>query len=258
MCMKKYLLSLLITATVFLPAISFANDVYTITVYHFKDAQQEVVLDTYLQTAYLPALHRKNKNAIGVFKPIANDTAADKIIYVIVPFKSLAEIQSLDKSLAGDSTYLLAGKDYLNASYQTPPYTRMEKIILTAFPLAPQMKLPQLHSDKKDHIYELRSYESPTEKYHINKVKMFNEGGEIKIFTHINANAVFYADVIAGSHMPNLMYLTSYENMEDRDAHWKSFTDDPDSKKLFAMDEYKNNVSKADIILMHAASYSDY
>src|SRR5690348_819097 len=121
MCMKKYLLSLLITTTVFLPAISFANDVYTITVYHFKDAQQEVVLDTYLQTAYLPALHRKNKNAIGVFKPIANDTAADKIIYVIVPFKSLAEIQSFDKSLAGDSTYLLAGKDYLNASYQTPP-----------------------------------------------------------------------------------------------------------------------------------------
>ena len=29
-------------------------------------------------------------------------------------------------------------------------------------------------------------------------------------------------------------------------------------KKYFAMDEYKNNVSKADIILMHAASYSDY
>jgi hypothetical protein len=46
--------------------------------------------------------------------------------------------------------------------------------------------------------------------------------------------------------------------MAARDAHWKAFGDDPDTKKMFAMDEYKNNVSKADIILMHAASYSDY
>jgi hypothetical protein len=54
------------------------------------------------------------------------------------------------------------------------------------------------------------------------------------------------------------MYMTSFENMAERDTHWKSFTDDAATKKLFAMEEYKNNVSKADIILMHAASYSDY
>jgi hypothetical protein len=255
--MKKYFV-LIIAIVFFSPAKSFANEIYTITVYHFKGAQQEVALDTYLQTAYLPALHRKNKKNIGVFKPIANDTAADKIIYVVVSFKSLDEIQALEKSLAKDSVYVQAGESYINASYQNPPYTRMEKIILDAFALAPQMKLPQLHSDKKNHIYELRSYESPTEKYHINKVKMFDEGGEINIFTRLNFNAVFYADVIAGSRMPNLMYLTSYENMEDRDAHWKSFSDDADTKKIFGLDEYKNNVSKADIILMHATSYSDY
>lgn len=255
--MKKYFV-LIIAIVIFSPVKSFSNEIYTITVYHFKDAQQEVALDTYLQTAYLPALHRKNKENIGVFKPIANDTAADKIIYVIVPFKSLDEIQAFAKSLVKDSVYMQAGKSYIDASYQNPPYTRMEKIILDAFPLASQMKLPQLHSDKKNHIYELRSYESPTEKYHINKVRMFDEGGEINIFTRLNFNAIFYADVIAGSRMPNLMYLTSYENMEDRDAHWKSFSDDADTKKIFGLDEYKNNVSKADIILMHAASYSDY
>lgn len=256
--MKKYLFVFAIAIAFFIPSKLFANDVYEITVYHFKDAQQEISLDTYLQTAYVPAMHRKNKKQIGVFKPIANDTATDKLIYVIVPYKSVDEIQSIQKSLLKDSAYLIAGKDYINASYQAPPYTRMEQIILTAFPLATQLQLPHLTSDKKEHIYELRSYESPTENYHINKVKMFNAGGEISIFSKINANAIFYGDVIAGSHMPNLMYLTSYENMQDRDAHWKSFTDDPESKKLFAMDEYKNNVSKADVILMHATAYSDY
>jgi hypothetical protein len=255
--MKKYLVATIIAFFLLISAKTFANEIYVITVYHFNDSQ-EVRLDTYLQTAYIPALHRKGKNEIGVFKPIANDTSADKLIYVIVPYKTFDEIQIIDESLLKDDVYTQAGQDYINASYQSPPYTRMEKIILTAFPLAPQMQLPHLTSDKKDHIYELRSYESPTEKYHMNKVKMFNEGGEINIFKRINANAVFYADVIAGSHMPNLMYMTSYENMQDRDAHWKSFGDDADWKRISGMDEYKNNVSKADITLMHAASYSDY
>lgn len=256
--MKKYFLLINLITSFLLGAKGFANDVYAITVYHFSTAQQETTLDTYLQTAYLPALHRANKKSIGVFKPIANDTATDKIIYVIVPFKSFDEIQVLQKTLLKDSAYSSAGKDYINISYQTLPYTRMETILLTAFELAPQMQLPHLHSDKKEHVYELRSYESPTEKYHQNKVAMFNGGGEINIFNRLNFNPVFYGDVVAGSHMPNLMYLTCFENMQDRDAHWKSFSDDDATKKLFAMDQYKNNVNKADIILMHAASYSDY
>jgi len=256
--MKKNIILFTIVALLFTSAKSFSNDVYEITVYHYKDPQQEITLDTYLQTAYLPALHRKQIKNIGVFKPIANDTATDKIIYVIIPFKSLNDMQTLQTALDKDAIYTEAGKSYLTASYQNPPYTRMEKILLTAFELAPSMNLPKLSGDKKEHIYELRSYESATETYHINKVKMFNEGGEVGIFKKINANAVFYGDVIAGSRMPNLMYLTSYENMADRDAHWKSFGDDPLWKQLVAMDEYKNNVSKADIILMHATSYSDY
>jgi hypothetical protein len=227
--MKKYFTLIVLLSISFISTKSFANDIYEITVYHFKDAQQEITLDTYLQTALLPALHRNDKKSIGVFKPIANDTATDKVIYVIVPYKSFEEIQALQKSLMNDAIYNEAGKTYLTASYQNPPYTRMEKIILTAFETSPSMNLPKLSADKKDHVYELRSYESPTENYHTNKVKMFNSG-EINIFSRINANAVFYADVIAGSRMPNLMYLTCYENMADRDTHWKAFGDDAQTK----------------------------
>ena len=256
--MKKHLILFFVLPLLFMSAKSFSNEIYQITVYHFKDSQQEITLDTYLQTAYVPALHRNQIKNVGVFKPIANDTATDKIIYVIISFKSLDGVQTLQTSLDKDAVYTEAGKSYLTASYQNPPYVRMETILLSAFELAPSMNLPKLNGDKKDHVYELRSYESPTESYHKNKVKMFNEGGEVGIFKKINANAVFYGDVIAGSRMPNLMYLTCYENMNDRDAHWKSFGDDPLWKQLTAMDEYKNNVSKADIILMHAATYSDY
>ncbi len=256
--MKKHLTPVIVLSLLLVSVKSFSNEFYQITVYHFKDPQQEIVLDTYLQTAYVPALHRKQIKNVGIFKPVANDTATDKIIYVIIPFTSLNDVQALQTDLDKDAVYMEAGKGYLTASYQNPPYVRMEKILLSSFELAPSMNLPKLNGDNKEHVYELRSYESATENYYKSKVKMFNTGNEIGIFKKLNFNAVFYADVIAGSRMPNLMYLTSFDNMAERDAHWKSFTDDPDTKKIFAMDEYKNNVSKADIILMRAATYSDY
>ena len=87
---------------------------------------------------------------------------------------------------------------------------------------------------------------------------MFNEGGEVDLFKRLNFNAVFYAEVIAGSSMPNLMYMTSFENKADRDAHWKTFVDDAEWKKLSGDPMYQHNVSKADIVLMRAAEYSDY
>jgi hypothetical protein len=86
---------------------------------------------------------------------------------------------------------------------------------------------------------------------------MFNEGGEVPLFKRLGFNAVFYADVISGSHMPNLMYMTSFENRAAREEHWKSFSADPEWKKLVALPEYQHNVSKAEVILCHAADYSD-
>jgi hypothetical protein len=58
--------------------------------------------------------------------------------------------------------------------------------------------------------------------------------------------------------MPNLMYMTTFKNQASRDAHWKTFVDDPEWKKLSSMPEYKNNVSKIDIFFLRPASYSDY
>lgn len=87
---------------------------------------------------------------------------------------------------------------------------------------------------------------------------MFNEGGEIPLFKRLQFNAVFYGEVIAGSRMPNLMYITSFENMADRDAHWQAFRDDAQWKELSAKPEYKNNVSRNETILTSPTDYSDY
>ena len=219
------------------------KQVYQLSLYHFTTTEQESALDNYLGKTLVPALHKLGSNSIGIFKPVANDTAADKKIYVLVPYKNWQEFYAFRSHLPND---------------QAPEYARLESTLLEAFRFAPQMTMPKLSGNKSDYIYELRSYESATEKLYQNKVHMFNEGGEIPLFERLGFNAVFYADVISGSRMPNLMYMTSFNNMKSREDHWKTFVDDAEWKTLSSKPEYQHNVSKADIILMHSTNYSDY
>ncbi|SEW55932.1 NIPSNAP family protein [Chitinophaga arvensicola] len=229
---------------------------YQIKIYHLKTKDQEKMVDAYLEKAFLPALHKAGIPQAGVFKPLEADTA-DIRIYVLIPFKSLEQFTNLDKTLQADKSFVDNGKDYTDAAWDKMPYTRIESILLLAFPGLPVLQAPSLQAPKSERVYELRSYESPTEKYHVNKVKMFNTGDEIGIFKNLNFNAVFYASVISGPRMPNLMYMTTFNNKEDRDAHWKAFVADPKWKSLSALEEYSHNVSKSDILFLRPTNYSD-
>lgn len=254
----KYILFLLVFVCCWhTRAAAMENYYYQLKIYHLKTRTQEDKLDNYLQNAYLPALHRLGIKHIGVFKPVDKDTA-DRRVYVLVPFSTWSQLESSNESLLKDEQYLTAGKDYVDAPYNDVPYTRLETIILRAFPKMPAPAVPVLTGNKTDRVYELRSYESPTEKYNVNKVRMFNVGDEVALFKRLGFNAVFYAEVLAGSHMPNLMYMTTFNNRADRDAHWNTFSNDPEWKALVAKPEYQHNVSKADITFLHPTAYSDF
>ncbi len=230
---------------------------YEIKIYHLKSQAQEDRLDQYLQNAYLPALHRLGVKNVGVFKPVTGDTLG-KRVYVFIPFRTWDQLENADQKLMADQQYITNGEDYINAAYNDEPYTRLETIVLKAFPKMIAPEVPNLTANKTDRVYELRSYESPTEKFNLNKVHMFNDGNEVALFKRLGFNAVFYAEVIAGSHMPNLMYMTTFNSKADRDKHWDTFSNDSEWKTLVAKPEYQHNVSKADIIFLHPTAYSDF
>jgi hypothetical protein len=117
--------------------------------------------------------------------------------------------------------------------------------------------LPLLSGPKKDRVYELRSYESPTEKLAANKIRMFNDGDEIGLFKRLGFNAVFYGEVVAGSTMPNLMYMTTFNDRADRNKHWEAFGKDAQWKTLSALPEYQKNVSKNISLFLYPTDYSD-
>ena len=253
-----FLLIILVTSVSWNQSGKSKREYYQLTVYRYNTAVQEKILDNYLENALLPAYHRMGIKQVGIFKNLANDTVPAKLLYVFLPLKTFEMADKFSATLLKDKVYQAAGDEYINAVYTNPPYTRMETILLKAFSLAPEMQFPVLKSGKKERVYELRSYESPSEKLYQKKVHMFNEGDEIGLFKRLNFNAVFYSEVIAGSKMPNLMYMTCFESMEDRDAHWKSFVNDDQWKKLSAMPEYKNLVSKNEINFLRPAEYSDF
>ena len=68
----------------------------------------------------------------------------------------------------------------------------------------------------------------------------------------------FYAEVLAGNRTPNLMYMTTFNNQTDRDAHWKNFGGDAEWKTLSTLPEYQHTVSKSDILFLRPTNYSDY
>jgi hypothetical protein len=231
---------------------------YEIRIYKVNLPSQAETTEKYLKDSYIPALHRAGISTIGVFKPVEADTAYGRLIYVFVPYKTIDQYLNLAETLDNDKVYQDSGKEFLDAQYNNPPFTRYESILLKAFALMPQFRIPSYSNKPSERIYELRSYESATETKAAKKIKMFNEGGEIGIFKKVGSNAVFYGQVLFGSLKPRLMYMTTYADMKSHDDHWNAFRSNPDWVNLKAQKEYQNVTSKTNPYLLHPTDYSDF
>ena len=82
-------------------------------------------------------------------------------------------------------------------------------------------------------MFELRTYESPTDQDHKRKVEMFNSG-EFDVFEKAGFWQIFYGDTVIGSRMPNLTYMLVYDNLAAREKNWAAFAADPQWLKLRA------------------------
>lgn len=229
---------------------------YEIKFFRVTTNEQVAQVEKFLKDDFIPALHRAGIGKTGVYHPIGNDTAVDKRVYIFIPLRSLEDLNMIEELTTTDAK-LKEANAFLDAPFNASPFVRSESIVLKAFPLMPSYSIPSLSGNKTERVYELRSYESATQKLYRQKVKMFNVGGEIALFKRLNFNAVFYGEVIAGSRMPNLMYMTSFNNRADRDEHWKKFGEDAEWVKLKGVEEYLNTVSRNETILLNPTEFSE-
>jgi hypothetical protein len=217
---------------------------YELRTYLFTSDAQRQLTGTYLEQAYLPALNRAGIKDVGVFSemqpqaatqpPAAAELPGIAKTFLLIPFDSIESFTTINDKLARDATYLSAGDAYLTAAPSSPAYDRIESSLLRAFVHMPQIEVPE----KKERIFELRRYESPTESAGQKKIEMFNQAGEIDIFKKAGARPVFFGETMIGGRRPNLTYMLCFDDMAAHDAHWKAFGSDPEWKRISTMPEY--------------------
>jgi hypothetical protein len=233
------------------------RDYFQLKIFSFESQGQEAMLDSYFQDALLPALHRSGIKNVGVFKPIEGLNERKDFMMVLIPFQSLEQFEQLPALLTEDAEYQQSAQAYTDAPHDSPPYTRIESMILRSFSATPIMALPELTSPRSERVYELRNYEAATEKLYKLKVEMFNEG-ESALFQDLKFNPVFFCEVLSSAHMPHLIYMITHADTTAQKANWNAFMSHPEWDRMKNLDRYQNTVSSITKYLLYPTEYSDY
>jgi hypothetical protein len=218
---------------------------YELRRYQLVDGPQKKICDAFFQNALIPAANRAGIAPVGVFNlTVGSGTPA---MYVLLPSASLDALVNLEAHLANDAQYMSAGTPFLSAPAVAPAYQRIESQLMIAFEKISGITLPAATANNAARLFELRTYESPSDLDH--KRKIFAKAG----FTQ-----VFYGDTLIGGHLPNLTYMLSFENLAARDQHWTAFGTSPDWKAMQANPRYafEDIVSNISNFILTPAAYS--
>jgi hypothetical protein len=231
---------------------TMSADYYELRVYSLSTADQQKLVEDYLQNAAIPALNRLGVKHVGVFTEMA-PTGQTKL-YTLVQYDSLAQFTSIADNIGKDKDFISHGAAYLNAPATAPAYDRIESSLLKAFAHGPHLVVPE----KKERIFELRQYQSASEAAGKKKISMFNDLGEIDIFKRLGFNPVFWGETVIGPLRPNLTYMVTFDDMAAKGSHWQTFGSDPEWKKISSIPEYADAllVSKITSTMLVPTGYS--
>ncbi|HEY0528226.1 MAG TPA: NIPSNAP family protein [Gemmatimonadaceae bacterium] len=221
--------------------------------YHLLPGAKERAFIDFIGAATVPAMNRAGVVRVGAFTIVYGENAPSLLLALVHP--NLESVVSLRERLAGDADYSRAGAAILDAPMSDPAFVRVESTLLRAFESMPNVEPGAGAGTSASRIYELRTYESHSDRAALNKVKMFN-AGEIPIFRRAGLTPVFFGETVVGSNMPSLIYMITLPSMTARDAAWSAFGKDPEWKTLSSDPQYRDNVSAISDIILRPTSYS--
>lgn len=217
------------------PSAAKPREYYELRKYFMQSGPQTKLTESYLAGALIPALNRLGMSPIGTFNlSIGPETPT---LYVLIPSNSLETLVTSDLRLAQDQQFMQAAEPFWAASAKEPSYIRVESTLLIAFEGWPKITPPTATAQHAKRIFQLRTYESPTNGDHVRKVEMFHNG-EFEIFQKSGFAQVFYGDALIGPRLPHLTYMLSFGDLTEMDAKWEVFRNDPNWKKLSADPRY--------------------
>jgi len=232
-----------------------SREYYELRRYQLQSGPQRKLADSFFHEAWIPALNRLGISPVGVFSVDIGPNSPS--LYVLMPHTSVEVLATAEFRLDHDDEYLKAAAPFLNASAREPAYVRTESSLMAAFEGMPKLIVPPATAEHGSRMFELRTYESPSDQDHKRKVEMFNSG-EFGVFHNAGFWQIFYGDTLIGPRMPNLTYMVGFEDLAARTKMWKAFGSDPGWKKLSGSARYnfEEIVSSITNVILSPTSYS--
>jgi hypothetical protein len=221
--------------------------------YHLLPGTKQRAFGTFLGEAAIPAMNRAGVAKVGAFTVVYGENAPSMLL--VLAHQSLDSVVTLRDKLAADTVYTSAGAAILDAPLSDPVFVRVESTLLRAFDAMPTLEPSAGAGTNASRIFEMRTYESHSDRAALNKRAMFN-AGEVPIFRRTGLTPVFFGETLLGAKMPSLTYMLTFSDMVARDAAWSAFGKDPDWKKLSGDAQYRDNVSSISDIILRPTSYS--
>jgi hypothetical protein len=221
--------------------------------YHLLPGAKQRAFSTFIGDVAIPAMNRAGVGRVGAFTVVYGENAPSLLLVLTHP--TLESVATLRDRLAADAEYGRAGAAVLDTPLSDPAFVRAESTLLRTFESMPGVEPSAGARTPAPRIFELRTYESHSDRAALNKLAMFN-AGEIPIFRRTGLTPVFFGETILGARMPSLNYMLTFKDMAARDAAWAAFGQDPEWKTLSGKPEYRENVSAISDIILRPTSYS--
>jgi hypothetical protein len=231
------------------------REYYELRKYRLESGPQQKLTDTYVAEALIPALNKMGISPVGAF--MLDIGPEMPTFYLLLPAASLETLVSTNLRLAHDEDFVKAAEPFWAAPAKEPAFVRAESSLLIAFEGYPKLTVPPVTATKGKRVFQLRTYESPSNAAHVRKVEMFH-AGEFDVFQRAGFWQVFYADSLIGARLPNLTYMLSFPDVSEMNDKWSAFSADPAWKKLVQSPRYnyESIVTNITSLILKPASYS--
>ena len=226
---------------------------YVLDNYYLRNGDQGTRLAEFLQSGLIPAARRLEVPGPALVLE-ALVAAHMPQVMTVTPFANQEQVFASRAKLRGD-----AGLSKALAQWEAgdeAPYDSHAETLLEATDYSPDLPAPDT-SRKTSRVFELRLYHAPTER----QLKALHErfaGPEIQIFHRCGIHPLLYTSTLVGPQKPNLVYLTPFENLAEREKAWNAFGADPEWIKVRkeSIDKHGQISSVIQMSLFRAAAYS--
>ena len=230
---------------------SAGREFYELRSYRLPAGGTSALLDGYLEKALLPALRKRGIPDVGAFTEVEIDRKAATTtpkagspVWVLIPHPNLDSFVSIATTLNTDPEVAKAGADYLGTPKAKPGFERIDTWLYVSFTAMPKLEVPSFSAGKvPTRIFEMRDYESHSERKALNKIAMFNNG-EIALMKELGMSPVFYGQSLAGPNLPHLRYVTCAPDLAAHLANWGKFGPHPKWNELKNDPQYADNTTK--------------